>query len=122
MKHEEKSYELKGATIYLTKQASKVLGFNAIYVEDNIPYFDHTRELYVVDARTSKSNGGKLSTFELSKESILLIEYHHKLNEMESKVRYSEETMITTVSSPFNNSQVELIADEIKMQVKRNSL
>lgn len=80
-KHEETSYCLKGATIYLTKQTRKVIGFDAIYVENGAPYFDKTREMYTVDARTSKSIDEEFSTYELSKESVLLIKYHYEKNE-----------------------------------------
>ena len=86
---------LKGYTVYLTKQASKLLGTSTIEVEgDTYPKFDSTREMWLISISRPKSESkvsmtsesinisvGKAEdvrkSFELSKESVLMIEYHH---------------------------------------------
>lgn len=68
-KTEPKGHQkLKGYTVYLTKQASKLLGTPTIEVEGGTyPNFDSTREMWQLPY-----------LFELSKESVLIIEYHHE--------------------------------------------
>lgn len=118
-KYEEKTqYYLKGYTVYLTKQVSKVLGVSELYVETDVRLsFDQTRELYYVPYYV---NGELLNTYELSKEAVLAIEYHHGKEEIKNTVRWSDSEMsIKLDSSPTGGgSIISHSADGIKISMK----
>lgn len=141
-KHEETHYCSKGATIYLTKQASKILGFNAINTYSTV-HFDQVREMYMIDSRDVPSVNGELSTYELSKEAVLLIKRHYEKEEVKhgdffaqtgatmgssimfdstvgtsSVVHHSEDGLITQVTSPKHGSMIRQTPSDLEMSVR----
>lgn len=72
----QEHYELNGYRIYLTKQAGKAMGgLYEIAVESKeLPRFDNTLEMWVVEARNTFDNGR--TSYLLSKESVLSIEHY----------------------------------------------
>lgn len=141
-KHEETHYCSKGATIYLTKQASKILGFNAINTYSTV-HFDQVREMYTIDSRDVPSINGELSTYELSKEAVLLIKHHYEKEEIKhgdffaqtgatmgssikfdstvgtsSVVHHSEDRVTTQITSPKHGSTVHHSKDGISISVR----
>lgn len=125
----EPRYYLKGYTVYLTKQASKVIGVSELHVETDIsPRFDQTRELWYVPYYI---DGELFKTFELSKEAVLAIEYQHGKEEVKhgdffaqtgvmtgssikfdsikgtsSVVHHSKDGLVTQVTSPKHGSMI----------------
>ena len=137
----EPRYYLKGYTVYLTKQASKVIGVSELHVETDIsPRFDQTRELWYVPYYI---NGELIKTFELSKEAVLAIEYNHGKKEVKHgdffaqtgatmgssikfdstvgispAVHHSEDRVTTQVTSPKHGSTVHHSKDGISISVR----
>lgn len=134
-------YDLKGYTVYLTKQASKVIGTSELHVEaDEPPYFDQTRELYYIPYCITDE---LINTFELSKEAVLAIEYNHGKKEVKHgdffaqtgatmgssikfdstvgispAVHHSEDRVTTQVTSPKHGSTVHHSKDGISISVR----
>lgn len=133
-------YYLKGYTVYLTKQASKVIGVPELHVDTDIsPRFDQTRELWYVPYYI---NGELIKTFELSKEAVLAIEYQHGKEEVKHGdffaqtgatgsyikfdstvgispvVHHSEDRVATQITSPKHGSTVHHSKDGITMSVR----